>query len=575
MLLTCAMVMSLTVSTMATDYNAFHYTIGSSDVEIYENLTAAQILNELGLLRGTDRGFDLEKAVTRAEAITMIVRITGCEAEAMLDSRGSGFSDVADGAHWAFPYVGYGKRNGIIDDTDTFRPSDPITGAEFAKMLLLAMGYENVTLDNVYDVGMKSDLLLNNYIKLAVDTQGYNLKRNDMVEMCCAALFAKTADGRILKDQLIEKGVFTQEEFDGLTIVECIDERSFAWKLNEKMPKDVNYMFSPFSIKVALAMAANGAEGQTREEIINTLGIDDLNSYNEAILEVIKAYNSSEDLKINVANSIWLNSDYYKGYDVDFSQEYKDLIADFYEGVAGKVENQNAVKTINDWISDKTNGRIDDVIKDPKFLASLINTVYFKGEWKSKFSPQNTKKADFTDANGEVKAIDFMNQTSYFDYFENEFMQMVRLPYKGDEFSMYIVLSDDANANFDSYVDEMSRMYVDVRVPKFKTEFEIKLKEVLKSSGIARAFSNTAQFAPMFVNNPEPIKIDEVVHKSFIEVDEGGTEAAAVTQIGMVRATSFIPAEPVVFEANRPFTYFIRHDTTGELLFIGTFSFAQ
>lgn len=83
-------------------------------------------------------------------------------------------------------------------------------------------------------------------------------------------------------------------------------------------------------------MAANGAEGQTREEIINTLGIDDLNSYNEAILKVIKAYNSSEDLKINVANSIWLNSDYYKGYDVDFSQEYKDLIADFYEGVAGE-----------------------------------------------------------------------------------------------------------------------------------------------------------------------------------------------------------------------------------------------
>ena len=341
------------------------------------------------------------------------------------------------------------------------------------------------------------------------------------------------------------------------------------------MPKDVNYMFSPFSIKVALAMAANGAEGQTREEIINTLGIDDLNSYNEAILEIINAYNSSEDLQINVANSIWLNSDYYKGYDVDFSQEYKDLIADFYEGVAGTVNDQNAVKTINHWIYDKTNGRIDDVIKDPKFLATLINTVYFKGEWKSKFSPQNTEKADFTDANGEVKEIDFMNQTSYFDYLENEFMQMVRLPYRGDEFSMYIVLSDDENADFDSYVDEMSRMYVDVRVPKFKAEFEIKLKEVLKSSGITRAFSNTAQFDPMFVNNPEPIKIDEVVHKSFIEVDEGGTEAAAVTQIGMVRATSFIPTEPVVFEANRPFTYFIRHDKTGELLFIGTFSFAQ
>ena len=540
-----------------------------------ESSGEADILNKLGLFQGAESGYELKNPVTRAEAITMVLRIIGEEQQAAsLSNRGS-FSDVPP-SHWAYANIEYAADKGYINGTSaaTFDPQRGVTGREFTKMLLSAMGYRGITIGDAYEAGIKYDLLVNNYTKPAVSTEGYSLIRNDMVNICYSSLFAKTPDGRLLKDVLIEKGIVDEQQLNSLISAESSDvSGGFAWNLNELMPDDQNYMFSPFSIKMALAMAAVGADGDTQDEILKVLQIEDLNKFNAASAQFIQEYGENEKVRLNIANSLWLNTDYYKG--ADFESTFRDTVLKYYQADSGKVNNANAVETVNNWVKDKTNDKITGLISNSDFLAYIVNAVYFKGEWARQFSRDATGKAEFTDRNGKSTEIDFMNMTGYFDYYADDFGRMLKLPYKDGKTSMYIAIPAGGAEDLYKNIEKMEATRVKLSLPKFKTEFDIKLIKQLSQLGIHTAFDrDTADFKNMFTDIPDNIFISDVIHKTFINVDEAGTEAAAVTGIGF--DTTAMPTEPpVAFIADKPFTYFICDDVSGEILFMGEYAYAD
>lgn len=331
-----------------------------------------------------------------------------------------------------------------------------------------------------------------------------------------------------------------------------------------------NYMVSPFSLKMALMMAANGAEGETQKEMLEAFGIEDIAEYNQKSQELINKYNSTEELKLNVANSIWLNKDI--ALNTAFNEEFKNLIAEYYKGEANEVTIENAVTTINTWVEEKTNGKIKDLINDPMFLGALVNTLYFKGAWANQFDDYLTEKEIFTDINGIETEKDFMNKTNRYSYFEDDTMQMIKIPYSGFKTAMYIALpKKDGELDFKTAMENMSSEKVNVAIPKFKVEYSITLNDILKQMGIQKAFSGEAEFDKMFASDAETsFYISQVLQKTFIEVDEKGTEAAAATAVIMM--TSARPAQPEEikeFVANKPFTYYIRDEESGEILFIG------
>lgn len=341
------------------------------------------------------------------------------------------------------------------------------------------------------------------------------------------------------------------------------------------MPKDQNYMISPFSIKMAMMMAANGANGYTQKEILSALGVSSIDEYNQKASDIITRYNSSKDVNLNVANSIWLNKDEAMG--ANFKGTYKKIISDFYKGVAREEKANSIAKKINDFISKETNNKITNVLPTESpagFLSALVNTIYFKGSFKNQFDTANTKKDTFTDRNGDKSEIDFMNQTEHFGYYENDGVQMLKMDYSGRDIAMYILLNDDdKDVDINDIIGKMEYKKVSVSMPKFKTEFNKSFVDVLKQMGINTAFTNVADFSNMF--NGVEAHISDVIHKTFIEVDENGTEAAAATVILMRMSSLPMPEEIKEFKANKPFTYFIRDEVSGEILFLGEYAFAK
>lgn len=341
------------------------------------------------------------------------------------------------------------------------------------------------------------------------------------------------------------------------------------------MPKDQNYMISPFSIKMAMMMAANGANGYTQKEILSALGVSSIDEYNQKASDIITRYNSNKDVNLNVANSIWLNKTEAMG--ANFKDTYKKIISDFYKGVAMEENADTIASKINDFIAKETNNKITNVLPTERpagFLSALVNTIYFKGSFENQFDTANTKKDTFTDRNGNKSEIDFMNQTKHFGYYENDGVQMLKMNYSGRDIAMYILLNDDdKDVDINDIISKMEYKNVSVSMPKFKTEFTKSFVDVLKQMGINIAFTNAANFSNMFDN--VEAHISDVIHKTFIEVDENGTEAAAATFILMTKNSLPMPEEIKEFKANRPFTYFIRDEVSGEILFLGEYAFTK
>lgn len=349
------------------------------------------------------------------------------------------------------------------------------------------------------------------------------------------------------------------------------------------MPDDKNYMVSPFSLKMAMSLAANGADGTTKDEILTAFGIDNLDSYNTAAKELIERYEGTSSVKLNVANSIWLNKD-VAGKDIKFTDEYKKLVSEYYKGTASEEDAKNIALKINSWVEKKTNNKIKNLLPegDAKFLSVLVNTIYFKGEWAEQFEEYATKEEDFTDRNGKVEKTDFMHKTERYRFYEDENMKMVRVPYKSGKTAMYLVLpTNEDKMDIATALDNMNSYKVRLSFPKFKTEYSLSFKEILKHIGIEKAFEKwEAEFDEVMfkgVKEGENVYVDDVLQKTFIEVDENGTEAAAATAVIMNKATSIGPGMEEIkeFKADRPFIYFIRDDVTHEVLFIGEYAFTK
>lgn len=366
---------------------------------------------------------------------------------------------------------------------------------------------------------------------------------------------------------------------------------SFADALVQYMPEDENYMVSPLSAAIAFGMLANGARGDTLTQILGVLGIEELGGYNEYIASLIKKYSKADFLKLSICDSVWLNTDNAGG--ISFKKSFTDVLKDYYEAQKGFVTNANAVETINAWVSDKTQGRIPTIIDSSDFLCYLINAIYFKATWEKAFNEGATSKDVFTSRDGSRSRIDFMHARDEYNYYESsDGTKIVELPYVNMSYgedgrirdgysdlnlSMYVILSD--GEVYPEYLLNnvtLSPATVILSMPKFKTEFDFELKDILVDMGMTDAFDpERADLTNAFDNlGARNAYVSEAVQKTYISVDEQGTEAAAVTAIGIKTTSIGNTPRTVVFDADRPFTYVVRDNSNGEILFMGEYAFS-
>lgn len=359
-------------------------------------------------------------------------------------------------------------------------------------------------------------------------------------------------------------------------------DQTFAFEFFEKVfheesfSEDKNFMVSPLSLSMALAMTWNGAGGGTRAAMQQTLHMeaysdDEINSYYKKLKEAL--LKTDPTTKLSIANAIFTNQS------VKINPDFINTNETWYDATIQPVDFSLPSTTgiINQWASDHTNGLIKKVIDstDPLDLMYLLNAIYFKGIWTTRFDPLLTAKMPFTDEDGFTKQVDMMQQKAEFNYTDDQTLQLVQLPYGNQAFSMMILLPKEGNKLQDVVFASLQSGYwndlksklrkteVDLFLPKFKTEYSKKLNDVLTNMGMGIAFTDAADFSGM---TDLPSRISFVKQDSYISTDESGTEAAAVTTVGM-EITSL--PQQVLFKADKPFIYLIQENSTGVILFMG------
>lgn len=359
-------------------------------------------------------------------------------------------------------------------------------------------------------------------------------------------------------------------------IVTSSDE--FGFKLFKKVNEfegEKNIFISPLSISMALGMTLNGAAGETYDAMQSTLEFNGLTKQeiNESYKSLINLLTQIDPKVIfNIANSIWYKNNL--SIENEFISTNKKYFNAEVDGL--DFEDPNSVNIINDWVNKNTNGKIDKIIDEiPRSaIMYLINAIYFKGTWKYEFDKENTQDDVFTLLSGEEVNCRMMVQSNDFRYFKSSDFQAVDLPYGDGYFSMTIILpADDKNVdniieqldseNFNGWINSFEKKEGTVQLPKFKLEYKYELNDVLKALGMEIAFSGKADFTNMY--KPGGIAISNVKHKTFVKVDEEGTEAAAVTsvEIGTTSNNGF------VMRIDKPFIIIIRESNSGSLLFMG------
>ena len=345
---------------------------------------------------------------------------------------------------------------------------------------------------------------------------------------------------------------------------------------------DSNLFFSPYSISTALAMTYGGAEANTASQMARTLhfGLNGERLHSgfaelEARLDEVQ---KKGDVQLYVANSLWPQEDY------PFRGEYLSLMKKHYGVSITPVDyvkaHEEARRIINKWVEEQTNEKIKDIIRpndlNPATVLVLVNAIYFKGNWASQFSADQTHTTEFTLPGGEKKNVAMMQQEGRFGYRDLEDAQVLELPYVGEQLSMFIVLPRETDGlrdledvltekNLRSWTSNLPRTTVRVFLPKFKVTWgTFGLKEPLQALGMRDAFvSGRADFSGM--DGTKRLFIGRVLHKASIEVNEKGAEAAAATAVVMMRA----PERTHTFRADHPFLLLICDKSTGSILFLG------
>ena len=345
--------------------------------------------------------------------------------------------------------------------------------------------------------------------------------------------------------------------------------------------KEENLFFSPYSVSSALAMTYNGAEGKTKNEMSDVLNFNkDINALSEnysALNDHITGL-SSKKIQLNIANAIWGQQDY--GFRKAFLELNKKYYGAGIKQVNFKKEHKEIRNQINKWVEDKTNQKIKNLIKpnvlDRMTRMVLVNAIYFNGKWENPFKEEDNFKDKFYIYSKCETQTEFMFQKLSLKYHEDDIAQVVEIPYSGKSLSMMVILPKEKygmeklekyldNELYENYNKSLSTYKVELSFPKFEVEDDYELNSPLKDMGMKSAFGEGADFSGM--TGSKDLFIDNVVHKTYVKVDEEGTEAAAATGIVM-RKTSAI-METKEFKADHPFIFIIKENKNDTILFMG------
>ncbi len=374
-----------------------------------------------------------------------------------------------------------------------------------------------------------------------------------------------------------------------LNVLEGLNKFAFnVFKEIIKEKSNKNIFISPLSISYALSMAYNGASGETKKAFEKTLlpnqqwceSEDVRGKVNKSFSDLMATLTKKDsNVTLTIANSLWAK----KG--VEFKEDFLAKNKEHYKATIESLNFDNdAIKTINDWVKNNTNGKIEKIIEtfSPGDIIIILNAIYFKGIWKYKFDKKNTKEDNFNLLDGSKKKVEFMNidfKGEKVGYYGNNDFQLVEVLYS-NEYRMYIFLPSVnsslekfyANLTYENvkkWLSELHAMKGHLSIPKFKLEYEEELSEILKKLGMEVAFSPKADFSNMCKISKDlnvNIGIGKVKHKTFVEVNEEGTEAAAVTSVMLLR--SYV--EEFNFIVNRPFFFLIMNKKDGVILFMGS-----
>ncbi len=346
-------------------------------------------------------------------------------------------------------------------------------------------------------------------------------------------------------------------------------QNEFAFNLLNEMEAEHNSFFSPTSIKVAFAMAYEGAERETKQQFEETFGFE---TNNEKFYKEL----ASLGKVAKISNSIWIQEsfDILESYISTINQRFgtSPYSVDF------EFKPEESAEKINQWIEKSTHGMIKKIVSPlsvKKLKMALINAIYFKEKWKIPFNKNITQKRDFTNLNDEIVQVDMMRSSESYKVYVSEKVKVIEIPYENELTSMMIVLPRNmkkyriGNKEYNEFHNQLRRQKVNLMLPKFTFESPtLELKENLEGIGFTHAFSNGANFSKMREEND--LKIGTALHKAKIIINEEGTEAAASTVVGIGKNRSVSIANPRLdFIVNKPFIYIIKDNRTNAILFIG------
>ena len=365
------------------------------------------------------------------------------------------------------------------------------------------------------------------------------------------------------------------------------NNNSFAFSLYNKTMGMNSRVVSPLSVTYLMSMLANGADGETQQQILATLGwagegiqqpsLQDINDYSRMLIE--KTARLDKAVTVEIANYVAVNKEFKLN-----SKFQKSVERDYKAGVESlNFTSPSTLKHINDWCNDRTHGMIPSIINelDPDAVSYLMNAIYFNGTWKDKFSKEETKQEMFRGYTRDIQYVDMMHRHGEYFYADGDGYSAVSIPYGNGAFRMTVILPSEGSflrdvmasmdgGKFQALQRSMEKCNVDLKIPRFTTEVDLPLNDIISALGAPLIFSSQADFSQFARGN---FYVSKMFQKAKIEVSEEGTKAAAVTAaIMMMSAVRPEKKRNVVFHADSPFAYIISENSTGSIYFMGQYT---
>ena len=365
------------------------------------------------------------------------------------------------------------------------------------------------------------------------------------------------------------------------------NNNSFAFSLYNKTMGMNSRVVSPLSVTYLMSMLANGADGETQQQILATLGwagegiqqpsLQDINDYSRMLIE--KTERLDKAVTVEIANYVAVNKEFKLN-----SKFQKSVERDYKAGVESlNFTSPSTLKRINDWCNDRTHGMIPSIINelDPDAVSYLMNAIYFNGTWKDKFSKEETKQEMFRGYTRDIQYVDMMHRHGEYFYADGDGYSAVSIPYGNGAFRMTVILPTEGSflrdvmasmdgGKFQALQRSMEKCNVDLKIPRFTTEVDLPLNDIISALGAPLIFSPQADFSQFARGD---FYVSKMFQKAKIEVSEEGTKAAAVTAaIMMMSAMRPEKMRNVVFHADSPFAYIISENSTGSIYFMGQYT---